>query len=359
MAPTIREYYNTGDDQIYQFYGDTWLAQTFTVGATLHTITSVKLKFRKWGTVSTLTVSIRATTGGHPSGNDLTSGTINAGTFSSTPTWYTINLTEYTLAANTMYAIVCRVGGDADNLVGWSYDATSPTYTGGNFEYSTNAGANWGANTNNDFMFEVWGNPVAVNYTVAVSEILGMADSVPTKASYKRSVADVLGMVESVGKVKGMVLTVSDLLCMVDAVDKVKGLRQTAVDILGLTDSVASKAGYKQAISDSLGMLEIAPTKAYFKQAVSDKLGILDSAQTKAGYRQAISDSLGMIDAVGTKASFKKAISEVLGMIDSASRGFPLKVIISEILGLRDRVEARKHLSKIGDLPDHTITGGA
>jgi len=46
-------------------------------------------------------------------------------------------------------------------------------------------------------------------------------------------------------------------------------------------------------------------------------------------------------------------------MVDSAARVKGFAVTIAEILGLRDQIESRKHKTRIGDLPDHTITGGA
>ena len=114
-----------------------------------------------------------------------------------------------------------------------------------------------------------------------------------------------------------------------------------------------------QSVSEVLGMVDSVPTKASFKQSVSEVLGMVDSTPTKAAFKQAISEVLGMSDAVGTKAAFKQSVTEVLGMVDSAARVKGFAVTIAEILGLRDQIESRKHKTRIGDLPDHTITGGA
>jgi len=104
------EYYNTGDDSVGMAYSNYWVAQTFTVGATGHTVTSVKLLLCRAGSPGTVTVSIRATDGTHPTGTDLTSGTIdgNSLTTNSAGAWYEIVLTEYPLSANTKYAIVVQ-----------------------------------------------------------------------------------------------------------------------------------------------------------------------------------------------------------------------------------------------------------
>jgi hypothetical protein len=259
---------------------------------------------------------------GHPTGTDLTSGTINANTFTDVfpGAWYEVAVTDYNLTADTKYAIVVRcLNGSDEDYVGWRDDYSSPTYTGGNAERSTNSGGAWTSYTGDDLMFEVWGHVLPVAYYQTVSEILGVVDSV----------------------------------------GKVKGLHQTASEILGMLDSTPTRAAFKQPVSEKLGMVDSAPAKASFKQSVADSLGMVDSTPRTRRVFQTVQESLSMSDSVGTKAAFKRAVAEVLGLLDSATRGFPLKVVISEALGLRDRLEARRHAGKIGDLPDDTITGGA
>lgn len=163
---TLYEYYNTGDDASSGVYGATWKAQTFTPSIA-HKITSVKLKFYRTGSPGTLTVGIRATDGsGHPTGEDLCSGTIdgNSLTTDTAGAWYEITLgAGYNLAASTKYAIVARApSGDINNRARWLYDSTSSTYTGGNIESSTNSGSSWTSSTGYDFMFEDWGEGGAV-----------------------------------------------------------------------------------------------------------------------------------------------------------------------------------------------------
>jgi len=140
------------------------------VGATPHTITSVKLKLWRSGSPSgNFIVGIRATDGsGHPTGSDLTSGSISAGSIPTTATVMEISVTEYLLSANTKYAIVVRVpDGNSSNCIYWRNDQSSPTYAGGNWEDSTNSGSSWTANTAWDGWFEVWGNPAETNVSVS------------------------------------------------------------------------------------------------------------------------------------------------------------------------------------------------
>jgi hypothetical protein len=127
------------------------------VGATGHTVNKVKIKAYRGGSPGTFTLSIRATSGGLPTGSDLTSGSINADLWSTSPTWIEIPVTEYSLSANTKYAIICRpTTGNTNNYFCWRGDWSSPTYTDGNRAYSLNSGSSWSADDNADFMFEVW-----------------------------------------------------------------------------------------------------------------------------------------------------------------------------------------------------------
>jgi hypothetical protein len=153
------EYYNTGDDDWGGNRGTSacWQAQTFTAAVTGHTVSTVKIKACRVGSPGTFTLSIRTTSNGLPTGSDLTSGNVNANLWSTTPTWISIPVTQYSLSANTKYAIVCRSSnGDANNYFCWRCDTTSPSYTGGNRAYSLNSGSSWSADNNQDFMFEVW-----------------------------------------------------------------------------------------------------------------------------------------------------------------------------------------------------------
>jgi len=179
---TLFEYYNTGDDSQVLVHGATWYAQTFTPSIA-HKITSVELLMGRKDSPGTITVSIRATDGsGHPTGEDLCSGTTNGNTLPSGPPgeWREITLGDgYDLSASTKYAIVVRaLDGDANNAVYWMVDITSPTYSGGNQEYSNNSGSSWTSHTDKDLMFEEWGS-AAETYekTVSMSALLKAIDT--------------------------------------------------------------------------------------------------------------------------------------------------------------------------------------
>lgn len=173
---TKYEYYNTGDVSGVSFYGDSWVAQTFTPSIT-HKVTSVKLKLYRYASPGTITVSIKATDGsGHPTGADLCSGTTDSDTLptGSSHEWRGVTLgLGYNLTASTKYAIVLRaLSGDSSNWAAWRTDNTAPTYGGGNYEWSANGGSSWVAAPTMDCMFEEW----SIVNTPLILACLSLAD---------------------------------------------------------------------------------------------------------------------------------------------------------------------------------------
>lgn len=158
---TVVDSYASGDDGYAELYGANWEAQTF-LTSSAYTIAQVGLKLRRVGSPGTVTVSIRATTAGVPSGSDLASGTTNGNklTADAGGEWKKITLTTpYDLVTATTYAIVVRAtGGSATNTIRWRADTSSPTYTNGSRCTSTNSGTDWTADTTDDFMFRTYAN---------------------------------------------------------------------------------------------------------------------------------------------------------------------------------------------------------
>jgi hypothetical protein len=162
---TLYEYYNTGDNQDRSIYGDIYFAQTFTV-TEQHRITLVTLKIERHYPMSfynpdyaPVNIGIKATDiSGHPTGDDLCSGTIEDKTSPFDAYWADITLGDgVLLEADTKYAIVVSVPeGNINNYSLWRCDTTAPSYDGGNVEYSTDAGATWDSDNTVDFMFLEW-----------------------------------------------------------------------------------------------------------------------------------------------------------------------------------------------------------
>lgn len=149
-------------------YGVNWKGQTFTP-STAHKITSVKLLLYRTGSPGTYTVSIRATSGGSPTGGDLCSGSIDGNTLTTDTggLWYEITLgAGADLTASVQYAICMRApDGNSGNAVQSRGRSGDATYAGGTRVYSVNSGVDWGSIGGDDHSFEEWGDPVVTEKT--------------------------------------------------------------------------------------------------------------------------------------------------------------------------------------------------
>jgi hypothetical protein len=147
--------YITGEDNEKACTATAWEAQTFTPAAT-HNIRAVWLKL-KGAAPGTVTLSIRATAGGLPTGADLATVTLVGVVVDPSPRWYKFTFAApIALTAAVVYALILRNTSGTGTLT-WRNDATAPAYAGGQRCYSTNSGVNWTADATIDFMFEEWG----------------------------------------------------------------------------------------------------------------------------------------------------------------------------------------------------------
>lgn len=145
--------YESGDDSDLSVWGVNWEAQTFTVNVA-HDIEIIEIKCRRVLSPGDITIGIRATAAGLPTGADLTSVTFSGNDLPTSDTWITKYLTAHGLSAATKYAIVIRApSGDVSNYLVWRSDGTAPAYAGGARCHSANSGVDWAEDLNSDFMF--------------------------------------------------------------------------------------------------------------------------------------------------------------------------------------------------------------
>lgn len=191
------EYYDTGRDSQGNFSYTNWLAQTFTAESN-HSVSSVKIYVKDETKTGAVWVSIRATTvGGVPTGSDLCSG------YFTTPgnnTWYWGEATmgtPYNLTSGTKYAICVRATGS--NVMDWGDDATSPSYSGGAYFYSSTSGSSWSdQDTNKDLHFEIWGDVSSQAYTKDLSDTLTLSESI--KKDYSTIKSETITLSDNIQK---------------------------------------------------------------------------------------------------------------------------------------------------------------
>ena len=157
---------STGLDQSYtenpnvgtNFSTTAWGGQTFTAGVSGPLLKADLNLFCNacTGTTPDLTVSIRATSGGLPTGPDLTTATIT-GFSSNTPTYFNANFSSHiTLTAGTQYALLIRPVADPS---AGNYDwvrQMQGNYAGGQRVIGATGGTSWTTDSTRDFNFHTY-----------------------------------------------------------------------------------------------------------------------------------------------------------------------------------------------------------
>jgi len=160
---TLYETYTAGGDgDSASIYGVNYGSMQITTNATTHSIARISLPLKRSGTTpGTITVSIqKCDSVTHlPDGIDLTSGTLNGNSITTSYVFYPINVTEFTPEASTEYSIITSaISGDAGNYILWHQD------TGGGLAdavsaTSVDAGLTWTPATApaTDYLFSIYG----------------------------------------------------------------------------------------------------------------------------------------------------------------------------------------------------------
>jgi len=140
---------------LWNFYGNGWNGQTFTP-ASSHWLKAVKLKlYEPGGGDGLVTVAIRKTTAGKPSGADLVLATMPGSYLTTGAAWHEFGFGDgVLLQAATLYAIVIRKTG---GLAYWTRSGSS-VYAVGQGTSSSNAGVSWTL-WSWDFSFYEYGLP--------------------------------------------------------------------------------------------------------------------------------------------------------------------------------------------------------
>lgn len=187
IDPTLYEYYDSGDDwggyEGWGIYFSYWKAQTFTAQSS-HYIDIVSLKIHRAGSIGTVTVSIRATSNGLPTGSDLTSGTIESASISTVADWHNITITACKVIKDEVYAIVVRApSASFPNVLSWRMDITSPTYANGEFVSSIDSGVFWvETSPSADAMFRLYGQAYAFTFAGCFWEDTGLLKGADERA---------------------------------------------------------------------------------------------------------------------------------------------------------------------------------
>lgn len=153
--PSSNQSYATGITSA-GIYGANYMAQTFTPNASGY-LTGLTLRLKKEiAPTGNLSVAIRATSGGKPTGADLVVATKAVADISTSVADVAFNFTTPLAVTNgTVYSIVAGgVTGDVGNYISWHYN-TSDGYAGGTRVTSGDSGTNWTIQATHDQRFSV------------------------------------------------------------------------------------------------------------------------------------------------------------------------------------------------------------
>ncbi len=160
LAPKLDQSNTAGTTTGTGFGTPAWTGQTF-IPAVSGNLKKVDVQLFANGAGSNppnLTVSIRATSAGLPTGADLATGTIAGSIFGDAAThWVTVTFASpATVTAGTKYAVILRpVSVPAGSGYFWIRSSPS-TYANGSRVLSADSGSTWSADTTRDYNFRTY-----------------------------------------------------------------------------------------------------------------------------------------------------------------------------------------------------------
>lgn len=347
---TKYEYYDNTHNQLEGIYDEYWMAQTFTPEVS-HSLTKVKLLLQRLGSPGTVTIYIKETVDGHPTGGLLATGTTDGDTLpSGSSEWREIILdSPCNVNADTKYGIVVKVlGGSSGNQIYWvSQDGNfgdPPTYTGGWAESTSLGDPAWYALTWMDCLFEEWGaDSVTITGPRLLKEdgdlllkedgdaILLEFGQIDIDIDDNVAVADNLAKSASLSKTD--TVTISDSI--------VKTLSLIKIETLAITDSIVKTFGLVKAetvnISDS-----ISKATSIVK---SDTMAIADSIVKAVSLIKA--DTVTIADTLTKAVGLVKA--ETVAIADSISK--TINLAKSESVAITDAISKAISLIKADIMP--------
>ncbi len=177
-APTLDQSNTAGTTTGTSFSTASWGGQTFIPAVTGQLVKVDVQLFCSGctGTIPNLTLSIRSTSGGLPTGADLATATI-PGFSNGAGVYYTANFgSPPTLTSGTQYALILRPVANP-SVGGYFWIRSSPsTYANGQRVISTDNGATWTADSTRDFNFRAY---MFAGYQASGNQVSSVKDSNP------------------------------------------------------------------------------------------------------------------------------------------------------------------------------------
>jgi hypothetical protein len=135
-------------------YDNYWSGQTYTT-ISANALNKVSLYIYRVGTCN-VTVHLRATSAGKPTGSDLKSVTVTSANIGTSAAWIDFILSSNLSQTNsTLYSIVVSGGTDGSNCWKWGM-SNAASYSGGDYVYSSDSGSTWEVLSGYDYDFKTY-----------------------------------------------------------------------------------------------------------------------------------------------------------------------------------------------------------
>lgn len=167
-------YEESNSDANSAFGGANWIAQSFVAGGSNSVVKARAYLKYNTGTSAAITVAVYANSAGKPTGSALASGTIAAFT-DSNYAWRDVDFSvPLQLTSGTTYHLVLSAASAGTAAFYWATDSTSPTYTDGAVNTSTNSGGAWTTDTTKDAIFSIYAGTVVASTDYLVYKPTGV-----------------------------------------------------------------------------------------------------------------------------------------------------------------------------------------
>jgi hypothetical protein len=337
------EYFTGDTDVSVEMYGSNWRGQTFTVGTVednhTHSLTKVRLKLVRGGTPGDVIASVRNTSGGYPTGPDLTSCTIDANGITTDlgGQWIDFPLPSYQLTAGVKYAICVRAPtGDISNFLRVRR-INSDAYAGGGSIISTISGdtGTWGPDGTKDVAFEEWGLQVGYSTPQILAETLGLLDALTSQRRYTRTISDTVTDQDTLAPSAIYQRSYDETISLADTWSYGKFIEYILSDTITFIYGDSNLFPFTFPITFSSGVsseLNFSLNKAPFTESISFD----DMLLTPGRYTQLCLDTITVIDTFSRIGVFTRTLSENVTDTDVLTRTQKLYRTTADTITLSD-----------------------
>jgi hypothetical protein len=161
-----------------------------------------------------------------------------------------------------------------------------------------------------------WTGASGTNYSEAITDAVGIADSIIRGADYSRLQSDALGVTDAVGRVVSYARSKLDSVGIADAVGRVATYARSQTDGMGVTDSLARTAAYSRVEADTVGVTDAILRVAAYVRNESDSVSMADQLGRVVTFARTIADTVSISDAVVRVIAYARSIADREVMTD-------------------------------------------